>query len=116
MFSLRTKDYYAVLNLPDKADRKDVRAAYLALALQYHPDKTGGDLIALDRFRDVQEAYEILGDSDKKAQYNLTRKSTVFDVNDEEEEDDFELDQKIWDEWQASWTGEKATSFSKPEG
>lgn len=111
-----SKDYYSVLNLSKHADRKEIRTAYHALALQYHPDKTGSDLVALSRFQEIQEAFDILGDPDTKSEYDLACTSTAFSQHDDEANGDQDIDQKVWDEWQAAWDGQKASSFSKPTG
>lgn len=64
------KDYYEILGVDKKATAEDVKKAYRKLALQYHPDKNPGDKAAEDRFKQVSEAYEVLGDAAKRKQYD----------------------------------------------
>lgn len=66
------KDYYRVLGVEPDADLKTIKTAYRRLARQYHPDvSTEND--AEDRFKEVTEAYEVLGDKDKRAEYDELR-------------------------------------------
>jgi len=65
------KDYYRVLGLPHDADQKAIRRAYLSLAKKYHPD--AGEGSSAEKFRDVQDAYNLLSDSRKRREYDLSR-------------------------------------------
>src|SRR5438270_4400837 len=64
------QDYYEVLGVPRKASVKDIRAAFRRLARKYHPDLNPGDKAAEERFKNVQEAYDILSDSKKRQMYD----------------------------------------------
>ena len=61
------KDYYKTLGVPRNATKEDIKKAYRTLAHKYHPDKAGGDEA---RFKEVSEAYQILSDDKKRAQYD----------------------------------------------
>src|SRR3972149_9345003 len=63
------KDYYKILGVERGADQKMIRAAYRKLARQHHPDinKAAG---AEDRFKEINEAYQVLGDKEKRARYD----------------------------------------------
>jgi molecular chaperone DnaJ len=61
------KDYYNILGVDKKASKEDIKKAFRKLAHQYHPDKKGGDA---DKFKEVNEAYSILSDDQKRAQYD----------------------------------------------
>ena len=65
-----TKDYYKTLGVKRTADADEIRKAYRRLARQYHPDVNPGDTTAEDKFKDVQEAYDILGDEKKRGMYD----------------------------------------------
>ena len=70
---LYEKDYYAVLCVDKKADAATIKKTYRALARELHPDKTKGDKKLEDRFKEVSEAYEILSDDKKRAEYDQAR-------------------------------------------
>lgn len=64
------KDYYKTLGVPRGADEKEIKKAFRKLAQQYHPDKNPGDKSAEARFKEINEAYTVLGDADKRAKYD----------------------------------------------
>ncbi len=64
------KDYYKILGVERGADEKTIKRAYRRLAVQFHPDKNPGDKRAEERFKEINEAYEVLGDSTKRAKYD----------------------------------------------
>ncbi len=68
------KDYYNILGVDKAASDEDIKKAYRKLAHQYHPDKSGG---SADRFKEINEAYQILSNREKRAQYD--RFGRVFD-------------------------------------
>jgi len=65
-----TKDYYEVLGVPKSSSVDDIRKTYRKLARKYHPDLNPGDKSAEDRFKTVQEAYDVLSDDKKRAMYD----------------------------------------------
>ena len=64
------RDYYDVLGLPRSATDRDIKRAYRRLARRYHPDVNPGDKTAEERFKEITEAYEVLGDPRKRAEYD----------------------------------------------
>ena len=64
------RNYYQILGVPKDASADEIKKAYRRLARQLHPDVNPGDTSADDRFKDINEAYDILSDIDKRAQYD----------------------------------------------
>lgn len=64
------RDYYEVLGVPRGADDGALKGAYRKLAMQYHPDRNGGDPASEQRFKEVNEAYDVLRDPQKRAAYD----------------------------------------------
>lgn len=64
------RDYYEVLGVDKSASADDIKKAYRKLAKQYHPDLHPDDKVAEEKFKEINEAYEILSDEDKKAKYD----------------------------------------------
>jgi len=71
-FDPRT-DYYKALGVKDSASDAEIKKAYRKLAKEYHPDRTGGDKTKEARFKQATEAYGVLGDKEKRAQYDAVR-------------------------------------------
>jgi len=67
---LSKRDYYEVLGVPRKASADEIKKAYRKLAMKYHPDRNPGDAKAEQAFREINEAYEILKDDQKRAAYD----------------------------------------------
>ncbi|MFQ6000515.1 MAG: DnaJ C-terminal domain-containing protein [Anaerolineae bacterium] len=64
------KDYYKILGVDRNADQKEIRKAYRRLARQYHPDVNPGDRSAQEKFKEINEAYEVLSDPEKRQKYD----------------------------------------------
>jgi curved DNA-binding protein CbpA len=69
--SMSLKDYYHILGVNQDANAQDIKKAFRRLALLYHPDRNPGDVKeAEEKFKEINEAYEVLGDEQKKRQYD----------------------------------------------
>src|SRR3989304_1193650 len=63
-------DYYAILGVGRDGSEDDLKKAYRRLALRYHPDRNPGDKKAEEKFKEISEAYQVLSDPEKRAQYD----------------------------------------------
>ena len=70
---LYEKDFYAILGVDKKAAADEIKKKYRSLARELHPDKTKGDDALEEKFKAVSEAYDILSDSKKRAEYDEAR-------------------------------------------
>ncbi len=64
------KDYYEILGVPRTASEEEIKKAFRRLAKQYHPDRNKGQKAAEQRFKEINEAHNVLTDKDKRAQYD----------------------------------------------
>src|SRR3954468_13390211 len=67
------KDFYKVLGVEKDADAGAIKKAYRKLARENHPDSKQGDAAAEERFKQVAEAYDVVGDADKRREYDEMR-------------------------------------------
>lgn len=74
----KVMDYYEILGIAKGASQEEIKKAYRKMALKYHPDKNPGDAQAEARFKEVSEAYEVLGDQKKREMYDRYGKEGVF--------------------------------------
>src|SRR3954454_16144778 len=72
------QDYYAVLGVPASATQDEIKKQYRKLAAKHHPDKNPNDPKAADTFKAISEAYQTLGDADKRKQYDQMRQLGAF--------------------------------------
>lgn len=75
---MKYRDYYEILGVNKSASEKELKSAYRKLAKKYHPDLNGGDEKAQEKFKEISEAYEVLGDPEKKKKYDTFGSSYDF--------------------------------------
>lgn len=74
------KNYYQILGIKRNANNGEIKSAYRKLALKFHPDKNNGDKYFEERFKEIQEAYEILSDQYKKEKFDYEY-DLFFNIN-----------------------------------
>src|SRR3954465_1601072 len=74
----QTKDYYAVIGVPASATQDEIKKQYRKLAAKHHPDKNPNDPKAAERFKEISEAYQVLGDAERRKQYDQMRQLGAF--------------------------------------
>jgi len=65
------KDYYKILEVPRTASPEEMKKAYRKLAMKYHPDRNKGDKTSESKFKDINEAYAVVSNAEKRKQYDL---------------------------------------------
>ncbi|MET0728050.1 MAG: molecular chaperone DnaJ [Acidimicrobiales bacterium] len=68
------KDYYRVLGVSESSSAKEIKSAYRKLSRQYHPDANPGDASAEERFKEITAAYDVVGDADRRKEYDEVRR------------------------------------------
>jgi len=71
------RDYYEILSITKSASAEEIKKSYRKVAMQFHPDRNPGDKSAEEKFKEAAEAYEVLSDPDKRAQYDRYGHSAV---------------------------------------
>src|SRR3990172_7416181 len=66
------KNYYYILGIPPNSSSEEIKKAYRKLSLKLHPDKNDGDKFFEERFKEIQEAFQTLSDSEQKRKYDIS--------------------------------------------
>src|SRR5687768_14834273 len=74
----QNKDFYAVLGVSASASHDEIKKQYRKLAAKHHPDKNPNDAKSAERFKEISEAYQVLGDEAKRKQYDEMRRLGAF--------------------------------------
>jgi DnaJ-class molecular chaperone len=75
MNSSDKENFYDLLGISETANAEEIKKAYRKLSLKYHPDKNNGDPECVSKFQKISEAYETLGNAEKKSQYDMMQKN-----------------------------------------
>lgn len=102
------KDYYAVLGVAPDADEQTIQQAYRKLARQHHPDVNPGDKSAEERFKDINEAYQALGNAERRQKYDALRQQYQQWQQQGGSRSGFN-----WNEWQADPRAAAGTSGAR---
>ncbi len=66
-----TKDYYQIMGIPGDASEEEIKRAYRKLAMQYHPDRNRDDPHSAEKLKEINDAYHVLGNKERKMTYDL---------------------------------------------
>jgi DnaJ-class molecular chaperone len=73
-----SNSFYNILEVPETATVDEIKKAYRRLSMMYHPDKNGNSQESTEKFQKISEAYEVLGDAEKKKEYDMTQNNPFF--------------------------------------
>jgi len=106
------KNYYKILGLEKRASQEDIKKAYRKLAFKYHPDKNK-DADAIEKFREITEAYEVLIDPQKRAHYDKMYQNYFEQKieNTQEEKTEYNKKDSCYKEWE-EYGYQKAQEYS----
>jgi curved DNA-binding protein len=101
------KDYYKILGVSKTASNDDIKKAFRKLAVKYHPDKNPGDKVAEEKFKEINEANEVLSDPEKRKKYDELGENWQQYQNGGRQQQQGDFD---WGSWQSSGGGRQYSS------
>lgn len=75
------RDYYRIIGLTHEASLEEIKKAYRALAMMYHPDRNGNHPECEERFKELNEAYRVLGNPEKRRLYDFLQRNSGSDAS-----------------------------------
>ena len=93
------RDYYEVLGVNKSANKDEIKKSYRKLALKYHPDKNKGDKSAEEKFKEASEAYHVLSDDKRKANYDQFGHAAFQGAGGQGGFGNFDFSSSIWKFW-----------------
>jgi DnaJ-class molecular chaperone len=91
-----TKDYYEIMGLTPEATGEEIKKTYRKLAMQYHPDRNLGDPECEERLKKMNEAYQVLGDEQKRRHYDLFFRNHLKESRIDQQEMDGDGLRNLW--------------------
>lgn len=89
------KDYYQILGVLDSVNQEKIKSAFRKLTFKYHPDTNpGNEKQAGEKFKEINEAYGVLGDKDQRQQYDFVRRSQFTGVGYDTQHKGFQYSQQ----------------------
>jgi len=76
-----SESFYKILGVHEKATKEEIKKAYRNLSIKHHPDKNPGNIEAVSKFQKISEAYETLGDEQKREEYDMMNKNPFMRMN-----------------------------------
>src|SRR4051812_44408069 len=98
------KDYYKILGVDRKSSSSEIKKAYRKLAVKYHPDKNPDNKTAEEKFKELNEAYEVLGSEEKRKKYDELGENWNNYQQQGNREGNFD-----WSKWQNAGGGQRRT-------
>ena len=106
-------DFYDVLGVSRDVSPAELKKAYRRLAMKYHPDRNGGDDTAQDRFKEIQKAYEVLKDPEKRAAYDRFGEAGVAGMGGARAQDFGDINEIFGDLFVRAYTAVKLDEFEE---
>ncbi len=110
--SMQYKDYYNILEVDKSASQNDIKKSYRKLAKKYHPDTNPGNKQAEEKFKDINEAYEVLGDPEKRKKYDTFGQGSNFSNGYDFDPSQYGFGNNVKYEYKSGGTGNHSDFFN----